>query len=150
MVIFFLSVGVGALPAWADTRDSGTPTNQPSVKKGTAVPARAVNRAPATSRAGTGVTGARAAASRTPASAAGKSAQKVSTPTTVKNASPVGASRSPASATLHSGSESEQVLKVSGQSRNLSMMLTIKSEKDKIKFGEIRENYKNEVKKTNY
>jgi hypothetical protein len=43
----------------------------------------------------------------------------------------------------------ERILKVQGQTRNLSMMLVLKSEKDKIKFGEVRDNYRAEILKTN-
>jgi hypothetical protein len=46
------------------------------------------------------------------------------------------AGRAPASAQM-GNTEVDKPLKVQGQSRNLSMMLVRKSEKDKIRFGEI-------------
>ncbi len=58
-------------------------------------------------------------------------------------------SRAPAGL-LTGSQEVDKPLKVQGQSRNLSMMLMLKKEKDKIKFGEIRENYNYEISKTNF
>lgn len=46
--------------------------------------------------------------------------------------------------------EAEKPLEVTGQSRNLSMVLVLKNEKDKIKFVEVRRNFKNEVKQTQF
>ena len=59
--------------------------------------------------------------------------------------------RAPASAIRSEPkSQGEKVLKVHGQSRNLSMMFVLKEEKETIKFGEIRENFRQEVLKTSY
>ena len=58
-------------------------------------------------------------------------------------------SRAPAGL-LAGSQEVDKPLKVQGQSRNLSMMLMLKKEKDKIKFGEVRENYNEEISKTNF
>jgi hypothetical protein len=46
--------------------------------------------------------------------------------------------------------EAEKPLEVTGQSRNLSMVLVLKNDKDKIKFVEVRRNFKNEVKQTQF
>lgn len=46
--------------------------------------------------------------------------------------------------------EVEKPLNINGQTRNLSMMMTLKNDKDQIQFLDIRRNYKNEVPKTNY
>ena len=51
---------------------------------------------------------------------------------------------------LASVQEGSEEIKVKGQSRNFTMSLILKSKKDKIKFGEIRENYREEVKGTGY
>lgn len=61
-------------------------------------------------------------------------------------------SRQPSGAFVGSsaGSGERKPLKVQGQSRNLSMMLVLKGEKDKIRFGDIRENYKREILNTNF
>lgn len=82
-------------------------------------------------------------ASRAPASA------PVNRTTTNPSRSPAGVFAGAKEASGGSAGD-EKVVKVKGQSRNLSMMLVLKGEKDKIKFGEIRENYKQEVIKTNY
>jgi hypothetical protein len=58
-------------------------------------------------------------------------------------------SRRPAGAFTGS-KEVDKPLQVKGQSRNLSMMLMLKGEKDKIKFGEVRENYRREVRDTSF
>lgn len=58
-------------------------------------------------------------------------------------------SRAPAGL-LAGSQEVDKPLKVQGQSRNLSMMLMLKKEKDKIKFGEVRENYNEEISKTSF
>ncbi len=46
--------------------------------------------------------------------------------------------------------EVDRPLRIEGQSRNLNMMLMLKGEKDRIKFGEVRETYVEDVKRTNY
>lgn len=46
--------------------------------------------------------------------------------------------------------DSDRSIKVRGQNRNFSMLLTIKSEKDKVRFGEIRDSYKKEIIRTRY
>lgn len=46
--------------------------------------------------------------------------------------------------------EAEKPLEVTGQSRNLNMVLVLKNDKDKIKFVEVRRSYRDEVKKTQY
>ena len=44
------------------------------------------------------------------------------------------------------GHASEQKpLQVNGQSRNLNMMLVLRSDRDKIKFVKVRENYRDEI-----
>jgi hypothetical protein len=70
------------------------------------------------------------------------------------------ARRAPASATtagvggrsgmLMSGGEAQKPLKVQGQSRNLNMMLVLKSDKDKIQFAKPRVNYRDKVPETPY
>lgn len=58
--------------------------------------------------------------------------------------------RAPASQGFGGNKEVDKPLQVSGQTRNLSMMLVLKSEKDKIHFGEIRTHYRIETQKTFY
>jgi hypothetical protein len=56
--------------------------------------------------------------------------------------------RAPAAAFLSNSSgvkEVDKPLQVTGQSRNLSMMLTLKNEKDKVKFVEVRRSYRDQV-----
>lgn len=56
-----------------------------------------------------------------------------------------------ATAGLQAGShEVQKPLQVTGQSRNLSMMLVLKSEKDRVRFVEVRRSYRGEVLKTDY
>jgi len=46
--------------------------------------------------------------------------------------------------------EVDRPLRIEGQARNLNMMLMLKGEKDRIKFGEVRESYVDDVRRTNY
>jgi len=46
--------------------------------------------------------------------------------------------------------EVEKPLNVNGQSRNLSMMMVLKTDRDDINFVDVRKNYKDEIPKTNY
>lgn len=48
------------------------------------------------------------------------------------------------------GDGADKPIQVKGQNRNISMMLTLKSEKDKINFGDIRDNYNSEISTTSY
>lgn len=59
-----------------------------------------------------------------------------------------GPGRAPAS--MGAVQEAEKPLEVTGQSRNLSMSLTLRNEKDKIKFIEIRRTFRDEVRGTGY
>lgn len=44
----------------------------------------------------------------------------------------------------------EKPMKVTGQTRTLSMMLVLKNKKEKIKFINVRKNYREEILKTEY
>ena len=51
---------------------------------------------------------------------------------------------------LSGNTEVDKPLKVVGQTRNVSMLLTFKNKKDKIEFPPIRENYKKEISRTRW
>ena len=68
----------------------------------------------------------------------------------VKNlAKPAGNGQRTPAGNLATG-EVDRPLRIEGQARNLNMMLMLKGEKDRIKFGEVRETYVEDVKRTNY
>ncbi len=46
--------------------------------------------------------------------------------------------------------ESDKAIQVTGQSRNLSMLLTLRNEKDRIKFVEVRRDFRPEIGQTQY
>jgi hypothetical protein len=46
--------------------------------------------------------------------------------------------------------ESDKAIQVMGQARNLSMMLTLRNEKDRIKFVEVRRHFRPEISQTQY
>lgn len=52
--------------------------------------------------------------------------------------------------TVANRAPAEKILHVRGQNRNISMMLVLKDEKEKIKFGQFRESFREEVLKTSF
>lgn len=66
----------------------------------------------------------------------------------------VQANRAPASANPSKGSiavtESDKPLKVTGQSRNVNMMLVLKNENEQIKFVKVRKNFQDKVAATHF
>jgi hypothetical protein len=56
----------------------------------------------------------------------------------------------PVSANIGGVKEVEKPIQVTGQSRNLSMLLTLKNEKDKVKFVEVRRSYRDQVPYTRF
>lgn len=86
-----------------------------------------------------------AEATRTVANRPTAKSASASVPIATTSAASSGGGRSPASVT-----DSSNALEVRGQSRNLSMMLTLRNRGNDIKFVKPRENYKNEIQNTSY